>query len=251
MLLGLARPSSGAAYLLGERVPGHTMTRVGCLVERPALYPWMSGLANLRALAPGSSTEAVESALRQVGLDNAGAQRVTTYSLGMRQRLGVAAGILNGHEVLVLDEPANGLDPAGMRDFRNLFRELASQGKAILISSHQLNEVERACDRFVILNRGSVVADGPVNALGGNERWVGVTVDISQRDFACAILRRTFEVRSEGDGPLTVKAESGQEVARILAAADIYPEWLGEQKSTLEQRFLSLTSDAGSDATDD
>jgi len=157
MLLGLSRPSGGLAILSGQRVPGPALTRTGSLVDRPGLHTWASASGNLRSLAPQFARSEHPALLDRVGLRDVGTKSVRAYSQGMKQRLALAIAIANGPDALVLDEPANGLDPAGVRDFRELVRGLAAEGRAILVSSHQLAEVERLCDVVVVLDRGRVV----------------------------------------------------------------------------------------------
>ncbi len=166
-LLGLARPTAGSCRLLGVPAPaqvGKVIRRVGAIVETPALFPTMSGRRNLRLLARtvGIGPRAVDLALERVGLAERGDDLVRTYSLGMRQRRGLAQALLKDPELLILDEPANGLDPAGIKEIRELLRSFGAEGRTVFVSSHVLVEIEHTCDRVAILSRGRCVAAGKV-----------------------------------------------------------------------------------------
>jgi ABC-2 type transport system ATP-binding protein len=188
MLLGLSRVSEGVVKVSGEEVPTRALRRVGSLVDPPGLYPWMSAPANLQVLAPGVPWSARIDLLAQVGLDGVGNKLVRVFSHGMRQRLALAVAIGNGRDALVLDEPMNGVDPIGIREFRVLVRSLAHEGRAVLVSSHQLDEMQRVCDDVVILHRGHVVdrlstpsgaADGTPSSL--EQHFLQLTTGLEQR----------------------------------------------------------------------
>jgi ABC-2 type transport system ATP-binding protein len=176
MCLGLVRPTSGRVLLLGRDVSRHgaeVLPRVGALIESPALYGYMSGVANLRCFADtlcGVPRGRIDEVLALVDLTERRRDRVSTYSMGMKQRLGLAVALLHDPDLLVLDEPANGLDPAGIVEMRSLLRRLAGQGKTIFLSSHVLAEVEQTCDRVAILNAGELVRVAPVQDLLVTER---------------------------------------------------------------------------------
>ena len=170
MLLGLVRPTSGEATVLGAP-PGspHALARIGAMVEAPAFYPFLSGRDNLLVLAryAGVPDDRVDVVLREVGLSDRANDRSATYSLGMKQRLGVAAALLKDPELLILDEPTNGLDPAGMAEMRQFIRSLAAGGRTVVLSSHLMGEVEQVSDRVGVIRAGSLVADGTVDELRG------------------------------------------------------------------------------------
>lgn len=174
MLLGLIRPTSGVARVLGEE-PGtpSALARVGALVESPAFYPYLSGRDNLAGMARLSGVHAsksrVEEALEQVGLTSRAGDRFKKYSTGMKQRLGVAAALVKDPELLILDEPTNGLDPKGIAEMRDLIRSLGWGERTVLLSSHMMGEVERICDRVGVIRSGRLVAEGPVAELRGQE----------------------------------------------------------------------------------
>ena len=173
MLLGLVRATSGTARVLGE-APGYSenLARVGAMVEEPALYPYLSGRDNLRVIARyvGRPDDGIDAALDAVGLLQRGGDRFNAYSQGMRQRLGVAAALLKDPELLILDEPTNGLDPAGMADMRTLIRTLGSGDRTVLLSSHLLGEVQQVCDRVGVISNGALIAEGQVDELRAGDR---------------------------------------------------------------------------------
>src|SRR5215211_2660243 len=170
MLLGLVRPSAGSALVLGEP-PGSAagLTRIGAMVETPAFYPFLSGRDNLRVLAghAGVPQAQIDAALAAVELVGRAADRFGTYSLGMKQRLGVAAALLKDPDLLILDEPTNGLDPAGMAEMRDFIRSLGQEGRTVMLSSHLMGEVEQVCDRVGVICDGALVAEGTVDELRG------------------------------------------------------------------------------------
>lgn len=169
MLLGLIRPTSGTATVLGESIehPGKYMEHVGALIETPAFYPKLSGETNLRTLAAldGQSNARIDEVLEIVKLGSRRGDRVSEYSLGMKQRLGIAASLLRDPDILILDEPMNGLDPAGIVEIRTLLRDLAQQGKTILVSSHLLSEVQAVADQVVIIDKGRLIFEGDLASL--------------------------------------------------------------------------------------
>src|SRR5438045_174004 len=171
MLLGLIAPTEGSVEILGGDVFAHraeVLPRVGALIETPALYPFLSGRDNLRAFAHllgGAPTGRLDDLLELVGLAGRPRTRVSAYSLGMKQRLAIAVALLNDPELLVLDEPANGLDPAGIVEMRDLLRRLAGAGKTVFVSSHVLAEVQQICERVAIIDRGRLVREAPVAEL--------------------------------------------------------------------------------------
>ena len=249
MLLGLVRPTSGRARLFGEEVPAalaQQLRRVGAIVESPSLFPTMSGRENLRILAriDGIGAHRVDRVLDQVGLTDRAGEVVRKYSLGMRQRLGLAAALLKDPALLVLDEPANGLDPAGIRQVRELLRELGREGRTVFVSSHILAEVEHTCDMVAILSHGRCVADGTVAsvlALAGPSGW-RVKVDDLTTGFD--VLRRAALDVERIDGHLRVDAATGPgEITRLLAAERLWVTELRSEERSLEELFLELTSD--------
>lgn len=243
-LLGLLKRTDGAARILGQDVPAgpEAMRRIGVLFERPAFYPWMSGRRNMRILTSGVevSPAAIEGSLERVGLTDAASRKVRTYSDGMKQRLALATALAGDPELLILDEPGSGLDPAGVRMFRDLITEAAQRGAGVLLSSHLLSEVERSCDRVVIINKGRTVASGPLKALGGDAVSVEVIVGPEEESRALELLA-AFDARKEEDGRIVMRAESGRTVTEILARAGIYPHSVTVKGRSLEDLFFELT----------
>jgi ABC-type multidrug transport system ATPase subunit len=247
MLLGLIRPTSGTATVLGEASgsPG-CISRVGALVESPAFYPYLSGRDNLRVMArySGAPRSRVAEALETVELSARAGDRFKKYSLGMKQRLGVAAALLKDPELLILDEPTNGLDPRGMADMRELIRRLGSGERTVLLSSHLLGEVEQICDRVGVIQNGRLVAEGTVSELRGGQGLVFRAEPVEQ---AAMIARRCscveeVEVR-DGMLHLVVAPEKAAEINRKLVGAGLRVSELRPAGRSLEEVFLELTGE--------
>jgi len=248
-LLGLARPTSGHLRVLGHDLPAglpDVLARTGAIVEFPALFPTMTGRENLRLLGAisGVGQARVDEVLEQVGLASRSGDAVRRYSLGMRQRLGLAAALLKDPALLVLDEPANGLDPAGIREVRELVRRLGAEGRTVVVSSHLLAEVEQTCDTVAILSRGRCVATGPVSAVlaGGSD---SLLVRVDDRDGALRALQRAGFVVEEAGDRVRVIVGAGQagEINRILGTAGVWLTELRPEQERLEDWFLRLTAD--------
>jgi ABC-2 type transport system ATP-binding protein len=251
-LLGLARPTAGHCRLLGAESPHRlpdVVGRIGALVEEPGVNPGLSGRETLTVLATaaGIGRSAVEATLERVGLAERADDLVRGYSLGMRQRLGIAVALLKDPELLVLDEPANGLDPAGMREVRQLVRQLGAEGRTVFLSSHLLSEVEQVCDEVAIVASGRTVAHGSVADVLASTRpeamWVKVT-DISAA--ADALRRAGINAEPNGDRiRVDVIAEQAERVTRALVAAGHYPTELRPVETSLEDAFFALTDQPG------
>jgi ABC-2 type transport system ATP-binding protein len=249
MLLGLVRPDAGRALLFGhdvQREPATALREVGALVEAPAFYPYLSGRDNLRVLAraDGLSNQRVEAVLAQVELTARAGDRFRVYSQGMRQRLGIAAALLREPRLVILDEPTNGLDPAGQQSIRELVKSLAHAGRAIFLSSHILPEVEQLCDRVAILVNGRITAQGAVAEL--LQRGRGVLVRVSGDQHRAVELLRALEgvagVREE-NGALLVDApaERAAEINALLTAAGLAVAEIRAYEQRLEDLFFDLT----------
>jgi len=244
MLLGLVRPTSGTSMVLG-RPPGDPegLARIGAIVESPAFYPFLSGRDNLRAVArrAGVPDARVEEVLRAVQLTPRAKDRFGKYSLGMKQRLGVAAALLKDPELLILDEPSNGLDPAGQADMRDLIRRLGS-GRTIILSSHDLSEVERLCNRVGIIGGGRMLAEGTVEELRGE---AGLLVRAAPLDVAVRLTERLAEVEElevkDGALRLAVCPKRAAQVARKLVSAGLEVSEFRLAQRSLEEVFLGLT----------
>ena len=247
-VLGLVHPSSGSTTVLGApyRELDRPLQRVGALLETFDAHPGRSGRNHLRvlAVAGGIPRSRVDEVLALVDMAGAGRRRVKGYSLGMRQRLGLAAALLGDPEVLVLDEPANGLDPQGIRWLRDFLRSLANEGRAILISSHVLAEVAQTVDDVVIIHRGKLVrhvAMGDVEEMAAG----GTTVRSPDAErLASLLVAVNLGVREIGDGRLSVAAPSEQ-IGEIAAANGVVLHELTAERATLEEVFLELTGDPG------
>jgi ABC-2 type transport system ATP-binding protein len=248
-LLGLVRPSAGRVRLLGAdstRDLASVIGRVGSIVEAPALFPGFSGRRNLELLAriDGIGPRAVQERLDLVDLADRADDRLKTYSLGMRQRLGIAAALLRDPELLILDEPANGLDPAGIKEVRELIRKLGNEGRTVFVSSHILSEVRQMCDHVAILARGRMVKVGSVqDVLAGEARSVFVRVD----DLAKARSVLTADgmtIEDAGDGlSVSIDPARASEVSRSLAGHGLFVSELRSDEADLETVFLELTRD--------
>lgn len=249
-LLGLSRPTEGTCRILGKDPTeglADVIARIGSLVEAPASFPHFTGRRNLELLAAidGIEEQRIDLVLEAVDLRERANEPVRAYSLGMKQRLGIAAALLKDPDLLILDEPANGLDPAGIREVRHLLRRLGAEGKTILLSSHLLTEVQQTCDRVAILARGRLVTQGAVSEVLSSGRGGDLLLRISEPSRAARTLARAgYAITlSEGAVCIDAAAERGAEVARLLAQHDLYPDELKVQGVDLETVFLQLTGE--------
>jgi ABC-2 type transport system ATP-binding protein len=246
MLLGLIKPSSGTATVLGEEPGAPTgLARVGALVESPAFYPYLSGRDNLRVMArySGVALSRVEEVLRQVELSGRAGDKFKKYSLGMKQRLGVATALLKDPELLVLDEPANGLDPKGMADMRTIIRKVRGEGKTVLLSSHLLGEVEQICDRIGVILKGKLVAERTMEELRGREGGLLVRAEpLEEAERVVKNLPRIEEARVVDEMlQLTVDPTRAAEINAGLVNAGVRVSELRPVERSLEEMFLELT----------
>jgi ABC-2 type transport system ATP-binding protein len=253
-VVGLLRPSAGTIRLFGVDIArglSSVIDRVGALVEAPSFFPSFSGRRNLALLARSRAfpLSRVEEVLDTVGLIDRADSRVSTYSLGMRQRLGVAAVLLKDPALLILDEPANGLDPEGILETRNLLRRLASEGRTVFVSSHILAEIQNMCDRVAVLSRGRCVAVGTVAELlrGGVSRYrVSLPGGSLVDDRALIVLKNAGLTTTRGEhGGLVVEIDSddAHEVTRLLGGEGIWLAELSPIERTLEEAFLELVGE--------
>jgi len=246
-LLGLVRASGGRTRLLGAapRELRSVIGRVGSMVETPQFFPNFSGRRNLELLAgiDGIGRARIGETLDLVGLGSRARSPFRTYSLGMKQRLGLAAALVKQPEVLILDEPANGLDPAGIKEIRDLVRRLAAEGRTVFVSSHLLGEVQQMCDRVAILARGRLVTEGPVSEVLAHGRTSRLVVKVDPLDAALETLRSAeLEATADGDRLLVqVPPDQGARVTEVLAAARLYVSELRPEEIDLETVFLELT----------
>jgi ABC-2 type transport system ATP-binding protein len=258
MLLGLASPTSGLARVLGAEMPrenASVLPRVGALVEGPGFYPYLSGEDNLRRLdsadryAPSQTRRArVADALERVGLSAAASKKVKAYSLGMKQRLGIANALLTPRELLILDEPTNGLDPQGTREVRTLVRSLASQGTTIFVSSHLLAEIEQICTHAAVMSAGSLVAQGTLDELRdvGRPRARVATPDIR---LAAGVLEKLGMIVQPSEDTAELVARFGERrvepdaIVAALVRAKVRVRGFAVETPSLEDRFVSLTGE--------
>jgi ABC-2 type transport system ATP-binding protein len=258
MLLGLTPATAGTMRLLGRPVPrqrGSALARVGAIVEEPRFHPFLTGRENLHVVAAVRGPDAVartDAALARAGLAARADERVKRYSLGMRQRLGVARALLADPELLILDEPTNGLDPAGIREFREMMRGFVAEGRTVLLSSHLLDEVEKVCDVVAIVDRGRVVVQGSLAELKAGDR---ATIVVASRDpvaaqAALAAHRAVGEITAD-DGVIRASLridvelsaeEAAAELNRHLVASGVPVHRLEPAIASLEQRFLEITT---------
>jgi ABC-2 type transport system ATP-binding protein len=244
MLLGLVRPTAGRATVL-DAPAGGRLGRIGAMVEAPAFYPYLSGRDNLRVLAghAGVARERIDIVLDEVRLLDRAGDRVAGYSLGMKQRLGVAAALLKDPELLILDEPTNGLDPSGMAEMRALIRSLGQGGRTVVLSSHLMGEVEQVSDRVGVIRAGTLVAEGTVDELRGR---AGLRVRAQPVEEARTLLARHPGVESvtREDGALAISADPGlaADLNHALVSAGVAVSELTIARSSLEDVFFELTA---------
>ncbi|RSM42140.1 ABC transporter ATP-binding protein [Actinoplanes sp. ATCC 53533] len=243
MLLGLIRPTAGEVRLFG-RPPGR-LDGVGALVEGPAFYPYLSGRDNLRVMArhAGVAPGRIAAVLDQVDLSDRAGDRFAAYSLGMKQRLGVAAALLKDPRLVVLDEPTNGLDPAGMADMRLLVRRLAAAGCTVLLSSHLMTEVQELCDRVGVIAAGRLVAESTVAELRGEPGLRLVATPLADAAARARSLLGAAAVQvTDGGLRLSVPPARAAEINAALVGAGIAVSELRAEERSLEAAFLALTS---------
>jgi ABC-2 type transport system ATP-binding protein len=251
MLLGLARPTVGKARVLGMDIGMHLaeiLRHTGSLIENPTFYPFLSGRQNLRLVGDltGVGHKRVDEVLELVDMHGNADRRFDSYSLGMKQRIGVGSAILNEPDLLILDEPANGLDPAGIVEMRGLMQRLREAGHTVFVSSHVLHEIEQVCDRIAILNRGRVVAQGGVQELlGQTDR---IEVQIERPEEAARVLEGldfVSGVTREGESLiLAAPVARSAEINRALAENGLYASVIRPRQESLERYFLELTGAA-------
>jgi len=258
VLLGLTHADGGTMSLLGHPVPKHrdvALARVGAIVDEPRFHAHLTGRQNLQILAAArepAARDRIAPSLERVGMSHRADDRVSKYSMGMRQRLGVAACLLGDPQLLILDEPMNGLDPAGMREMRDMILSLVAEGRTVVLSSHLLDEVERTCDAVAIVDQGRIIRQGPIAELLAGASVV-VQVECSDPHRACALIERVaigahLDVGTEG---LAITLPSGTardviaEIARVLVEGGISVYRLQPIQTSLESWFLQVTSRLG------
>lgn len=253
MLLGMIEPSAGQVKVFGfdpMKQRAAVLQRVSAIIEAPALYPNMSGRDNMRAIAKliGLHDEKrIDWALETMGLLGRAKDTYRTYSLGMKQRLCIAAALLSDPQLIILDEPTNGLDPAGMSEIRELMRDLAQQGRTILLCSHLLNEVQQVCNRVAIVKKGQVIVQGSVNELLADQMAIQVKVAPTKRERAIQILKSSgwgSQLSEEGDYLIIENPGSdGAAINEALATQQIFASEVSPRQQSLEEYYLKLTGE--------
>ncbi len=251
MVLGLIRPTEGSVTIMGTELPGNqhiVPENVGAIIENPAFYPYMSGRDNLVAharMVGGVPASRVDDLLKLVNLNERGKDKYKSYSLGMKQRLGIASTLLTDPALVILDEPTNGLDPAGQREIREIIPRLAQDGHGVLLASHMLHEVEQVSDRVAIVRRGELVTEGGVDELLKRGGYIEVKIAPEYMDEARNLLHRMpgIEQVTVSDQLITVVAdpELGADINRALVGAGIYASQISPRRSSLESLFLDIT----------
>ena len=251
MLLGLIRPDSGTAQIFGRDVPRElpvVIDRVGAIVESPKFFPAFTGRQNLRLLAEaiGTPTARIDEVLEATHLTDRARDRYAGYSLGMRQRLAIAATLLKDPDLLIFDEPTNGLDPAGIREVRDTMRQLGARGKTVLVSSHILAEVEQVADTVTIIGNGRTLAEGLVADILGGTGAARVRVGVPEPHRAEDVLcEGGLQVTREGAHLVVAGAEDPAEITRLLAEHGLFVNELTPIRADLESAFLALTAEEG------
>jgi ABC-type multidrug transport system ATPase subunit len=249
MLLGLARATDGRMRLFGEPVPTHlprVIDRIGAVVESPKFLPGFTGRKNLSllALSTGLPASRVDAVLDRVSLTERADDRYKGYSLGMRQRLAIAATLLKEPDLLILDEPTNGLDPQGILDIRTMIRDLGDTGVTVLVSSHILAEIEHVSDAVTIVRRGRLIASGPVSEVVGGSATTRLRVRVDDLLGAARVLAESqLTCLTQDDHLLVEGAADAADVTRLLAGHDLYVSELTPVRPDLESVFLDLTRD--------
>ncbi|MFD8252112.1 ABC transporter ATP-binding protein [Streptomyces werraensis] len=255
MLMGLIEPTSGTAHVLGRAMPRSAravLPHVGALIEGPALYGFLSGRDNLLrydaadpTADPRTRTSRVAAALDRVGLTAASGKKARAYSLGMKQRLGLAAALLRPRRLLVLDEPTNGLDPQGMREIRALVRELATDGTTVFLSSHLLDEIEQVCTHVAVMARGRLITQGPVAELAADARG-RLLVTTPDAPDAARVLKEQGLADVVADGDRVSAEPPARDLAEVnaaLVAAGVRVRGFGVERASLEDVFVALTGE--------
>ena len=244
-LLGLTRTDAGSILVLGREIPRglvEVTKRIGAIIEEPGLIRALTGRVNLQVAADqlGFGHDRIDEMLEFVGLQADAGRKIDEYSKGMRQRLALGAALIGDPQLLLLDEPLDGLDPAGQMAFRARLREIADSGQTVVVSSHDLADIEALADYVVVLNRGKLVTEGPLEEMlsGGATR---VVTDGAAAAMA-ALSAAGIDVRQDGSG-LIVEESDGSRVVRVLAEAGIYPKEIRPARSTLESVFLGMTGE--------
>jgi ABC-2 type transport system ATP-binding protein len=260
MILGLIKPTRGNVKIAGQELksnPSLVSENIGAIIENPAFYPYLTGRDNLRALMLMSGKlddKRIESLLKLVNMADRADRPYKTFSLGMKQRIGIAATLLTNPKIVILDEPTNGLDPAGQREIREIIPRLAGEGHSVMLASHLLHEVEQVSSRIAIVKKGKLIREGNVGELLSHGGYVEVTVATPEVTAAMGVLGRLpFVQKIEAENNLlqiSAPEDSGQAINRALVEQGIYASGIAVRRETLEDLFLELTEEPGGPPTD-
>jgi len=249
MILNVVNKTAGEVKWFEDKLsPSQALKKIGAIIERPNFYPYMTARQNLELVCKIKeiSTENIDEKLQLVGLFERKNDKFKTFSLGMKQRLAIASALLNNPELLILDEPTNGLDPKGIHEIRSIIAQIAQKGKTIILASHLLDEVEKVCDRVIILQKGNKIFEGEVSEINRRQNWFEIETES---------IEKTLEILKKYPGIDKVVSEKnmikayvnedlkGSQILQYLAQNDIYPESLIKRKPSLESRFLQITKE--------
>lgn len=249
MLMGVVNPTGGSFQWFGQEPTHLIRKKIGAVLEHPIFYPYLSGQMNLEvnAMIKGVPKTSIDRVLEAVGLSARRNHKYRTYSLGMKQRLAIASALLNDPQVLILDEPTNGLDPMGIAEIRDIIKKIAADGKTIILASHLLDEVQRVCTHFAVLRRGTLVHSGPIDDVGRGEETVEVVAFHDDLNHILLQFQGTMSIQRSG-GPFEVKLREGfnaSDLNKFLFEKGIIASHLLTQKKSLEKQFLEILADAG------
>lgn len=246
MLMGVVNPSAGNFSWFGENPTHHVRKKIGAVLEHPIFYPYLSGQKNLElnALIKQCPTDNIPKVLELVELSARKDHKYRTYSLGMKQRLAIASALLNDPTVLILDEPTNGLDPMGIAEIREIIKKIAANGKTIILASHLLDEVQKVCTHFAILQRGNMIHTGPVDEVGKGTETVEVNAEVDNLNEILMDFSGTSSITKES-GFYRVSMRDGfrsKDLNRFLFDRNVVATHLVTKKKSLEQQFLDILS---------
>jgi len=247
MLMSVVNPTSGTYRWFGEEATHDTRKKIGAVLEHPIFYPYLTGQKNLEltALIKGATPDQISSALALVELSDRKDDKYKTYSLGMKQRLAIASALLNDPQVLILDEPTNGLDPMGIAEIRELIKKIASDGRTIILASHLLDEVQKVCTHFAVLKKGNMVHSGPVEDVSGGVETVEVKAEIEIEDVLRSFSGTSSLQRENGSYQVTLKdGLKSQDLNKFLFDQGVVASHLVAKRKSLEKQFLEILAES-------
>lgn len=247
MLMSVVNPTSGTYRWFGEEATHETRKKIGAVLEHPIFYPYLTGQKNLEltALIKGATADQISNVLSLVELSDRKDDKYKTYSLGMKQRLAIASALLNDPQVLILDEPTNGLDPMGIAEIRELIKKIASDGRTIILASHLLDEVQKVCTHFAVLKKGNMVHSGPVEDVSGGVETVEVKAEIDIEDVLRNFSGMSSLHRENGSYQVTLKdGLKSQDLNKFLFDQGIVASHLVAKRKSLEKQFLEILAES-------